>query len=56
METVVKLKIDDLFLTSVVFGSVDFKVNEEVGVEIKSDKNIVFSKEEGHDLAVGEIE
>lgn len=55
METVVRLKVDDLFLTAVVFGSVDFQVNEEVALEIKSDKNIVFSKDQGHDLAVGEI-
>jgi multiple sugar transport system ATP-binding protein len=56
METVVRLKLNGLNLTEVVFGSVDFKVNEEVHIKIKSDKNLLFAGDkEGKCLTQGSI-
>jgi len=56
METVVRLELEGMHLTEVVFGSVDFKVNETVRLKIKSDKNILFSSEgSGISLALGTI-
>ena len=56
METVVRLKLNGFNLTEVVFGSVDFKVNEEVHLKIKSDKNLLFAGDaEGKCLAQGSI-
>jgi len=56
METVVRLKLDGMNITEVVFGSVDFKVNEEVHIKVKSDKNLLFADDkEGKVLAQGSI-
>jgi len=56
METVVRLKLDGMNITEVAFGSVDFKVNEEVHIKVKSDKNLLFADDkEGKVLAQGSI-
>jgi multiple sugar transport system ATP-binding protein len=56
METVVRLELEGMRLTEVVFGSVDFQVNEEVKLKIKSDKNLLFAgDEEGKCLARGQV-
>ncbi|MEE3380609.1 MAG: ABC transporter ATP-binding protein [Succiniclasticum sp.] len=55
METVVKLHLHDQPLTSVIFGSVDFRVNEEVRFDIRTDKNLLFDKESGATVRMGAI-
>ena len=54
METVVRLDLDGSRLTAVVFGSVDFKVNEAVKVKFTSDGNILFDAA-GNNLAKGSL-
>jgi len=46
METVVKINLEGVILTAVVFGSIDFAVNETVRFNIKDDKNIIFAGKE----------
>lgn len=56
MDTVVKLDVNGTLLTSVVFGEVDFGMNEIVKVRITSNQNHLFSAdEEGKRLASGSI-
>ncbi len=53
METTVKLEVGSELLTSVVFGDIDFKVNEKLFFNIKGDKSIVFDKKTGAKVAQG---
>lgn len=55
METVVKLDMDGVMLTAVVFGGVDFKVNEEVSFTVKTAKNILFAEADGARLLEGKV-
>ena len=56
METVVKLDVGGFLLTSVVFGDVDFQMNERVKIRISSDRNHLFANdEEGMRLASGTV-
>lgn len=56
METVVKLDVGGFLLTSVVFGDVDFQMNQRVKIWISSDGNHLFaSDEEGKRLASGTV-
>lgn len=43
METVVKINYAGVIITAVVFGSIDFAVDETVSFSIKDDKNIIFA-------------
>ncbi len=45
METILRVDIEGSRLTVVVFGSVDFKVNQEVRLKIKSDRNLLFDRD-----------
>lgn len=56
METIVRLKLDQLMLTSVVFGGIDFAVGQKVKVGLPSAKNILFDKSSTNILTLGEIE
>ena len=53
VETIVKLKIDNLEVTSVVFGSVDFEVNKSVKIDFTGDKCLIFDKQSGKLLSQG---
>ncbi len=55
METVVKLRCGDQLLTSVVFGSIDYEVDETVGFEFIGEGCVVFDKETGVNLATGKL-
>ncbi|MEG0852790.1 MAG: ABC transporter ATP-binding protein [Angelakisella sp.] len=55
METIVKVEVGGHILTSVVFGGVDFKVDEEVGIRFDSAQYILFDKENGQNLALGKL-
>ncbi|MEG1943731.1 MAG: ABC transporter ATP-binding protein, partial [Angelakisella sp.] len=55
METIVKVDISGHILTAVVFGGVDFTVNEEIGIHLDSAQYVLFDKESGQNLAVGKL-
>jgi multiple sugar transport system ATP-binding protein len=55
METVVKVKIGDQLLTSVVFGAIDYELDKAVGIEFCGDNCVVFDKETGTNLALGRL-
>lgn len=55
METVVRLDLEGIRLTAVVFGSVDFAVNEAVQVAFSSPANILFDVA-GNNVAAGKVE
>jgi len=55
METVVKINFAGVILTAVVFGSIDFAVNETVKFSIKDDKNIIFAGSEQKAAARGSL-
>jgi len=55
METVVKLQVGSQQLTSVVFGAIDYAVDEKVSFECISDNCVLFDKETGVNLASGRV-
>ncbi|MBU0927497.1 MAG: ABC transporter ATP-binding protein [Spirochaetes bacterium] len=55
METVVKLRSGDQLLTSVVFGSIDYEADGEVGFGFDGEGCVVFDKETGANLAIGKL-
>lgn len=56
METILKVQLNGLLLTSVVFGGIDFNVNEEINMEFTSERCIIFDKETKEFLAQGKLE
>ena len=56
METVVKIKVGEQFLTSVVFGAIDFLVDENVSFDFIGDCCVLFDAESGRRLASGRLE
>jgi multiple sugar transport system ATP-binding protein len=55
METVVKVKLGEQLLTSVVFGAIDYELDKPVGIEFSGDNCVVFDKETGSNLALGRL-
>lgn len=56
METVVKINFAGAIITAVVFGSIDFAVNETVSFTIKDNRNIVFAGDALAAAARGSLE
>lgn len=56
METIVKIKLADKILTSVVFQGKDFKVGEKVPVDFVGERCIIFDAESKKLLALGSLE
>lgn len=57
METVVKLDVQGLILTAVVFGDSEFHINDQVKIRFRTKKNHLFHKdEEGKRVASGELD
>ena len=56
METIVKIQLGDLILTSVVFQGKDFNVGETVGVEFTGERRVLFDAETEDYLALGRLE
>ena len=56
METIVKIQLGDLILTSVVFQVKDFNVGETVGVEFTGERCVLFDAETEDYLALGRLE
>ena len=55
METTVKMSVADDVVTSVAFGSVDYKVNEEVAFEIVGNGIILFDATTKNKIAMGKL-
>jgi len=55
METIVRIRLLDLILTSVVFGAIDYKVDTEIGIEFPGASSILFDRESGVNLGQGSI-
>ena len=56
METIVTLDVQGILLTCVVFGGVDFAVNERVTIDFDTDKNIIFDPQSGRNIARGRLQ
>ena len=56
MDTIVKIQLGDLILTSVVFQGKDFTVGETVGVEFTGERCVLFDAETEDYLALGRLE
>lgn len=55
METTVKLQLGENFLTSVVFGSVDYPANQKVKFEFVGHNIVLFDKATGKNIAMGSV-
>jgi multiple sugar transport system ATP-binding protein len=55
METIVKVKINDIILTSVVFGDVDFKMGENVKISFNSKNYMLFDAQSEAQLGNGKL-
>lgn len=55
METTVKLKADEQIITAVVFGSVDFQVDETVNIDFAENKILLFEQSNGKLIASGRL-
>jgi multiple sugar transport system ATP-binding protein len=55
METIVKIRLGKLILTSVVFGAIDYKTDTEIDIDFAGDNCILFDKESGRNLGIGKI-
>lgn len=55
METTVRIKVADTILSSVMFGSLDYKVDSEIHFSITGDRILLFSQE-GNRAASGSVE
>ena len=56
METIVKVQLGELILTSVVFQGKDFTVGEQVGVGFTGERCVLFDAETERYLALGRLE
>ena len=55
METIVIIQIKETYLTSVVFGGLDFKVDSEIGMSLSSDNYFLFDKSSGTLITAGSL-
>lgn len=55
METTVKIQIDDYLITSVVFGNINFKLNEEIRFDLSSDSVSIYSQINQRLIGIGKI-
>jgi multiple sugar transport system ATP-binding protein len=55
METIVIIRIKETYLTSVVFGGLDFEVDSEIGISLSSDNYFLFDKSNGRHIAAGSL-
>ena len=53
METIVKIRLGDLILTSVVFGAIDFRPDTDIRIDFIGDNCILFDRESGVNLGLG---
>lgn len=55
METIVKLDVEGILLTAVVFGGVDFAIDKMVHFDFATDKILLFDRQTGQNLACGQV-
>ncbi len=55
METVIRVKIGELFLTLITFGRTAFSPDEVCYLNFPTDKYILFNKREGNNITLGNI-
>ena len=55
METTVKLEVREYLLTSVKFGSVDYRIRDDMDFEISGDGIILFDKSSGKNIGKGSL-
>ena len=55
METTVKIELGDMLLSSVVFGQIDYKMNEKINFDIEGDGILLYSAETTNKLGVGKV-
>ena len=56
METTVKVMYKKELLTSVVFGSIDYAIDQDIDIDIISNNLILFDKETTERIAIGKID
>ena len=56
METTVKLKLDNMIISAIVFGSVDYEVDKEAAITIIDEKILMFDKESRERIGIGRLE
>ena len=53
METIVKIKLGDLILTSVVFGAIDYEPDTDIRISFSGGNCVLFDRESGVSLGLG---
>ena len=56
METTVRVEVGSLMLTGVIFGGVDFKINEEVAMNVTTENIVLFDQESQEKVALGSLQ
>ncbi len=55
METTVKFQIGNFLLTGVVFGGIDYKIDQAVNVDVIGKEILLFNRKSGHLIAQGTL-
>lgn len=55
METIVRVHVGNTALLAVVFGSIDFTVNETIAVSLDGDRYLLFDGDSGERIALGAL-
>ena len=56
METTVKISLNGNILSSVVFGSIDYTIDEEIKFDIISEGIVLFDPQTKENISLGSIE
>lgn len=56
METIVRINVNGMLLTSVVFGGIDFAVEEQITLDFIGERIILFDADSGEKLAEGALQ
>ncbi len=52
METILKLQVGTIFLTSVVLGSMDYQMDSKVNTSLRATVSALFDKEAGNKIGL----
>lgn len=55
METTVKIMLGDKILSAIIFGSVDYEVDNEICIDFLKDKILLFDNETGERIGIGKL-
>lgn len=55
METTIRINVDGYILTSVIFGSMDYKMNEKIEIDTRGNNILLFDKVSGDLIASGTL-